>query len=74
MSQVVYLTNKPKTEEEKLYVDSYKAYCNSHYTPGKQDGTFIESFFSVKPIQHSLTSFVNEIKINPSFAELWIKH
>jgi hypothetical protein len=73
MSQIVYLSNKPKTEEEVQYVDSYKVYCKSHYTQGKQDGTFMESLDSSRPIQHSLTSFVNEVKTNKRFAKLWDK-
>ena len=52
--------------------DAYKAYCNSFTTPGDPNGkTLAEQLNSVRPIEHSMESFIEQIKTDDEFAEKW---
>jgi thymidylate synthase len=50
----------------------YKKYRDSHITKGNPDGKLLSTQLdSVKPIEHSFESFINNIKTDDDFARKW---
>lgn len=59
-------------EQQELLDKAYSEYGDSHWTsPENPNGGLLDQLWSVKPMQHSKESFVNECKTNKKFSKKW---
>jgi hypothetical protein len=65
---------KNNKERYKQIIDEvFKKYADSHWTPPENpDGPLLSGkLWSLKPIQHSKETFINECKTDKEFSERW---